>query len=115
MTNQTDSVKWMTIGEAGLTVILAATVFLSIIAAAKAEDAAYAFHVTLAGFASLASVFVILNRYFERGALPPQEIDGRPNYNFGPIKFARCCLGILGHRRLHGGSADRHAVGVAGP
>jgi cytochrome c oxidase cbb3-type subunit 1 len=88
MTNQTDSVKWMTIGEAGLTVILAATVFLSIIAAAKAEDAAYAFHVTLAGLASLASVFVILNRYFERGALPPQEIDGRPNYNFEPIKFA---------------------------
>lgn len=88
MTNQTDSVKWMTIGEAGLSVILAATVFLSIIAAAKAEDAAYAFHVTLAGFASLASVFVILNRYFERGALPPQEIDGRPNYNFEPIKFA---------------------------
>lgn len=88
MTRQTDGVKWMTIGESGLSIVCFATIFLSIIAAAKAEDAAYAFHAAIFGIAALASLFAILNRYFDRGELPPQEIDGRPNYNLGPIKFA---------------------------
>ncbi|OYU87365.1 MAG: cytochrome-c oxidase, cbb3-type subunit I [Bradyrhizobiaceae bacterium PARB1] len=78
----------MTIGESGLSIVCFATIFLSIIAAAKAEDAAYAFHAAIFGIAALASLFAILNRYFDRGELPPQEIDGRPNYNLGPIKFA---------------------------
>jgi cbb3-type cytochrome oxidase subunit 1 len=51
------------------------------IGAAKALDAPFAFHASLFAAASLASVFVILNRYFDRPAeLPPQEINGRPNY-----------------------------------
>ena len=59
------------------------------IGAAKAVDAPFAFHASLGAAASLAAVFVILNRYFDRpAALPPQEINGRPNYNMGPIKFA---------------------------
>jgi cytochrome c oxidase cbb3-type subunit 1 len=34
-------------------------------------------------------VFAILNRYFDRPAtLPPQEINGRPHYNLGPVKFS---------------------------
>jgi cytochrome c oxidase cbb3-type subunit 1 len=79
----------MTIGESGLAVIFAVAAFLCTIAAAKAVDAPFAFHAALSAFASLASVFVILNRYYDRpDALPPQEINGRPNYNFGPIKFA---------------------------
>ena len=70
-------------------VIFAVTAFLCLIGAAKAVDAPFAFHAALGAAASLASVFVILNRYFERpAALPPQEINGRPNYNLGPIKFA---------------------------
>ncbi len=65
------------------------TAFLCVIAAAKAVDAPFAFHASLGAAASLAAVFVILNRYFDRpAALPPQEINGRPNYNMGPIKFA---------------------------
>ena len=88
MTSQTDRVKWMTIGEAGLSFVCIATVFLSIIASAKAEDAAYAFHAAVFGAAALVSLFLILNRYFSRGELPPQEINGQPNYNLGPIKFA---------------------------
>ena len=88
MASQTDRVKWMTIGESGLSILCIITVFLSIIASAKAEDAAYAFHVAVFGAAALTSLFLIVNRYFSRGELPPQEIDGRPNYNLGPIKFA---------------------------
>ncbi|MDB5620304.1 MAG: fixN [Tardiphaga sp.] len=83
-----NNVKWMTFGESGLAALFAAAVFLCLIAAAKAEDAPFAFHASLAGIASVASVFAIFNRYFERSSLPPQEINGHPNYNFGPIKFA---------------------------
>jgi cytochrome c oxidase cbb3-type subunit 1 len=87
--SQAPNSKTMTIGESGLSLVFAATTFLCTIAAAKAVDAPFAFHASLFAAASLASVFVILNRYFDRPAeLPPQEINGRPNYNIGPIKFS---------------------------
>jgi cytochrome c oxidase cbb3-type subunit 1 len=83
------SAKSMTIGESGLAAIFTVTAFLSVIASAKALDAPFAFHAALSAAASVAAVFVILNRYFERPAeLPPQQIHGRPNYNMGPVKFA---------------------------
>ncbi|GAB9073984.1 cytochrome-c oxidase, cbb3-type subunit I [Bradyrhizobium diazoefficiens] len=69
--------------------MFAATAFLCVIAAAKALDAPFAFHAALSAAASVAAVFCIVNRYFERpAALPPAEINGRPNYNMGPIKFS---------------------------
>ncbi|MGV7214534.1 cytochrome-c oxidase, cbb3-type subunit I [Bradyrhizobium sp. UFLA05-112] len=81
--------KSMTIGESGLAAVFAVTAFLCVVAAAKALDAPFAFHASLSAAASIAAVFVILNRYFERAAaLPPAEINGRPNYNMGPIKFS---------------------------
>ena len=82
------NVKWMTFGESGLAALFTAAVFLCIVAAAKAEDAPFAFHATLGGVASLVAVFAIFNRYFDRSSLPPQEINGIPNYSYGPIKFA---------------------------
>src|ERR1019366_8858186 len=86
--SQASSSKSMTIGESGLAVILTVTAFLGMIGAAKAVDAPFAFHASLFAVASLAAVFFILNRYFDRpAALPPLEINGRPNYNMGPIKF----------------------------
>ncbi|WP_371926823.1 cytochrome-c oxidase, cbb3-type subunit I [Bradyrhizobium sp. WD16] len=78
----------MTFGETSLALIFALTVLLSIYAASQARDAAFAFHAYLAAAASVAAVMAIFNRYFNRAGLAPQEIDGRPNYNFGPIKFA---------------------------
>jgi len=78
----------MTIGEAGLALIFGVTAFISLIGAAKAEDVAFAFHAYLAAAASCAAVFAILNHYYERSpALPPQEIGGKPNYHFGPVKL----------------------------
>lgn len=86
---QVQSTKWMTHGESGLTVVFTVTAFLCAFAAAKALDAPFAFHAALAAVASAAAAFTIVNRYFDRPAeLPPQEINGKPNYNFGPIKFA---------------------------
>ncbi|HMB10463.1 MAG TPA: cytochrome-c oxidase, cbb3-type subunit I [Saliniramus sp.] len=67
---------------------MAALALFSIIVAANAWEAEYAFHAYLFAAASIASVFAIINRYYDRPAEPvPQEIDGKPNYNMGPVKF----------------------------
>src|SRR6266568_2341879 len=81
--------KSMTIGEGGLAVVFALTALLCLVGAAKALDAPFAFHAYLGAAASVAAVFAIFNHYFARPAvLPPQEIDGKPNYHLGPVKLA---------------------------
>jgi cytochrome c oxidase cbb3-type subunit 1 len=82
------SKKAMTIGEGGLALFFALAGFLALIGAAKAEDSAFAFHAYLAAAASWAAVVAIVSHYYDRpAALPPQEIDGKPNYQLGPIKL----------------------------
>ncbi|MDE1569686.1 cytochrome-c oxidase, cbb3-type subunit I [Aquabacter sp. P-9] len=79
----------MTAGEFGLLIVFAALGFLSIVVAAKAHTTAYSFHAFLFAAASVAAVFAIGNRYMDRPAeLPPQTINGKPNYNMGPVKVA---------------------------
>ena len=81
--------KSMTIGEGGTALAFTGLAFLSIVVAAKAYTPEYAFHAYLFCAASVAAVFAIINRYYDRPAeAPPLEIDGKPNYNMGPVKFA---------------------------
>ena len=81
--------KLMTGGEAGLTLVFIVTALWCLVAASQAADVPFAFHAYLGAAASCAAAFAILNHYFDRPAAPPaQEIDGRPNYNFGPVKVA---------------------------
>ena len=81
--------KSMTSGEGGTLIAFAVLAFASLIIAAQAHTPEYAFHAYLFCAGSIATVFAIGNRYFDRPAkLPPHEIDGRPNYNMGPVKFA---------------------------
>ena len=81
--------KTMTLGEGGIALAFIALAFLSIVVAAKAYTSAYAFHAYLFCAVSVAAVFAVINRYYDRPAeLPPLEIDGKPNYNMGPVKFA---------------------------
>jgi cytochrome c oxidase cbb3-type subunit 1 len=81
--------KSMTGGELGLGVVMTALSVLTLIVAAKAYTPAYGFHAGLFCIASAIAAFAIFNRYYDRPAqLPPAEIDGKPNYNLGPIKFA---------------------------
>jgi cytochrome c oxidase cbb3-type subunit 1 len=81
--------KTMTLGEGGSALAFTALAFLAIVIAAKAYTPAYAFHAYLFTAASIAAVFTIINRYYERPAeKPPLEIDGKPNYNMGPVKFS---------------------------
>jgi cytochrome c oxidase cbb3-type subunit 1 len=87
------SAKTMTLGEGGLATAMAIAAFVCIFAAAKAQDAPFALHAYLGAAAAVAAVFAILNRYFARPAELPQEIDGRPNYQPGPVKFASALPG----------------------
>ena len=81
--------KGMTIGEMGLSIIFAVLALFTLFIAAKAWTAAYAFHAYLFAAASIGAIYLIVNNYFERPAeLPAQMINGKPNYNFGPVKFA---------------------------
>ena len=103
MTQTSTASKSMTVGEAILFPLFVVLAFLCLIGAGFAHDAPFAFHASLGCVASLAAGFAILNRYFDRPAgLPPQEINGRPNYNFGPVKFVGRHGGVLGHRRIYG-------------
>ena len=94
---QSHTAKSMTQGEAGLVLVFSISAFLCLFATAKALDTAFAFHAALASAASLWAVIAIGNRYFARPAsLPPQEINGRPNYNMGPVKFSAVMSVIWG-------------------
>ncbi len=89
MANALAPQKTMTLGEGGLALICGALALLSIVVAAKAYTPEYAFHAYLFCAASIAAVFAIINRYYDRPAEPaPLTIDGKPNYNMGPVKFA---------------------------
>ncbi|GJD54464.1 Cytochrome c oxidase subunit 1, bacteroid [Methylobacterium dankookense] len=81
--------KHMTEGEVGLGLTLLVGALLCGLASARAVDAPFGIHMNLFALAGLAGIAGILKRYEGRPALaPPQEIDGRPNYNLGPVKFA---------------------------
>src|SRR5689334_4133945 len=89
MTNASISPKSMTVGEAVLWPLFAVLALLCLTRAAMAPDTPFSIHASLGCAASLIATFAILNRYYDRPAeLPPQEINGRPNYNMGPVKFA---------------------------
>ena len=79
----------MTLGEGGTAAGLGLLAVASIVIAARAYTPQYAFHAYLFAAGSVAAIFAIMNRYFERSPDPaPLVIDGKPNYNMGPVKFA---------------------------
>lgn len=81
--------KYMTEGEAGLSLFLLGGAFLCAIASARAVDTPFGIHMALFAVAAAAGLAALLKRYEHRPAAPPpQEIEGKPNYHFGPVKFA---------------------------
>jgi len=80
--------KKLRFGEIGLSVVMAILAIGAIVVAAKAWTPEYAFHAYLFSAAAVAAIFAIANRYTARDAATPHMIDGKPNYNFGPVKFA---------------------------
>jgi cytochrome c oxidase cbb3-type subunit 1 len=89
--------KYMTEGEAGICLAAAIAFLLSIFAAAGAKDAPFAAHAYLFGAASLLTIILVLRRFEHRPREPePVEIGGKPNYNFGPVKFAAIASMVWG-------------------
>ncbi|MGA9004113.1 MAG: cytochrome C oxidase, partial [Pseudolabrys sp.] len=88
MANLLTARKTMTIGEGGSALAFVALALLSIVVAAKAYKPEFAFHAYLFTAASVAAVFAIINRYYERPTETSLTVDGKPNYNMGPVKFA---------------------------
>ncbi|MBV1703771.1 MAG: cytochrome-c oxidase, cbb3-type subunit I [Hyphomicrobiales bacterium] len=80
--------KRLTMSEVGVAIALGALALYATAVAANGWSVAFRFHGFLTLAASVAGIFAIFNNFYERGPdLPPAEIDGRPNYNFGPVKF----------------------------
>ncbi len=76
-------------GELGLIALLLMLALLCIFIAARTVEPAYSFHMGLAVIGAALGIFAILRRFYARpDDPPPLEIDGLPNYNFGPVKFA---------------------------
>ncbi|WP_442865057.1 cytochrome-c oxidase, cbb3-type subunit I [Bosea sp. NBC_00550] len=77
--------------------IAAACVLPLIVVSALTESSGYAFHAALGVVAAAAAVILIANRCFDGSpAVSPQEIDGKPNYNMEPVKFATVAAMVWG-------------------
>lgn len=97
MTATTSPVRAMTVGEMIGMLIAGASVLPLILIGALTENSGYAFHAMLGAAAAAASMILIGNRCFDGSpAVPPQEIDGKPNYNMGPVKFATVASMVWG-------------------
>ncbi|MGL4636121.1 MAG: cytochrome-c oxidase, cbb3-type subunit I [Beijerinckiaceae bacterium] len=78
----------MTASETLLPLIFALLAFMCLLVAARTEESEFAFHAYLGAAACVVSIFAIFNRYFDRPSeAPPQEINGKPNYNMEVVRY----------------------------
>jgi cytochrome c oxidase cbb3-type subunit 1 len=95
--------KRMTFGEGGSALAFAAGATLCLYVAINAYTPAYPFHAYLFTAAGVAGVFAVIKYFRERdAALPPLTIDGKPNYNMGPVKFATVAAMFWGYDDVEG-------------
>ena len=73
MANALAPQKTMTLGEGGMALTFTALALLCLVIAAKAYTPEYAFHAYLFTAASIAAVFAIINRYYERVRQSPRR------------------------------------------
>ncbi len=79
----------MSLEEGGFTVFLVILALGCLLIAGKAVDQVMAFHAAVGALAAAAGAWLIVKSYLDaHGASAPAEIDGKPNYNYGPIRFA---------------------------
>ncbi len=82
-------VRYLSLEEGGFSILLLAVAIFCLVIAGKTWDQVLAFHTGLIALASLAGIFFIFRRYFDGTSTPaPLEINGKPNYNMAPVKFA---------------------------
>src|SRR5664279_6022906 len=88
--------KNMQIGEMVGIVLSIVGALLAAFIASKAYTGPYAFHMIVFALAGLGSAAFIYKQYTIRPAVTPQEINGKPNYNYGPVKFSSVAAVIWG-------------------
>ena len=108
--------KSMTFGEGGSALALAALAALSLFVAGQAHTPEYAFHAYLFAAGSVAAVFAIVNRYYDRPAesAAAATIDGKPELQHGAGQVRDRRGGVLGHCRLHGRPVGRARARLPG-
>ena len=107
--------KTMTLGEGGAALAFVALALLSIVVAAKAYTPAYAFHAYLFAAGSIAAVFAIINRYYERPAAHAAADDrGQAQLQYGPGQVRDRRWRVLGGRRLQRRRLYRARTGISG-
>ena len=80
--------RYLTMEQGGFVAFLIVVAFACLIISGKTYDNVMAFHAAFGALVTAGGAFFILKRYFDSdGTPPPQEINGRPNYNMGPVKF----------------------------
>ena len=80
--------KAFTLEEMGYSLFLALLAVVCVIIAGKAWEPQMAFHAAVGAVLAAIGIFLIIKGYNDRSAQPAQEIGGKPNYNYGPVKFA---------------------------
>ncbi len=92
--------KKITTGELIGFVLLAAFAVFATFVSAKAWTPAYAFQTSIMAWTAAVCAFLVIRNYYNRPAeLPPREIDGKPNYYLGPVRFltvASIVWGLIG-------------------
>ncbi|MCX7323522.1 MAG: cbb3-type cytochrome c oxidase subunit I, partial [Hyphomicrobiales bacterium] len=79
----------MTPGEVAGAILCGAFALAAVIIAGLTHHAGYSFHMLVFAAAGTWGCFTIINRAFDGiGGIEPLEIDGKPNYNMAPVKFA---------------------------
>ncbi|WP_310620954.1 cytochrome-c oxidase, cbb3-type subunit I [Flexibacterium corallicola] len=79
--------RYITLEEGGFAGFLTLIALMCLIVAGKTYDQVLAFHASVIAVGAAAGAFYIFRRYFDGTNTPaPLEIDGKPNYNFGPVR-----------------------------
>ncbi len=79
----------MSLEEGGFAAFLVLISMTCLLIAGKAIDPVMAFHAAFGAVAAAAGAYLVVKSYLDaNGRVVPAEIDGKPNYNYGPIKFA---------------------------
>ena len=89
--------KSHTVGEIAAIAGFSGFALFAIFIATHAYTPEYAFHAWLFAGASLTAVVLVGGRYAQRDAgRPALTINGRPNYNMGPVKFSTIAAVVWG-------------------
>lgn len=74
--------------ESGFAIFFAIAALVCLTLGAQSVDAPFGLHMMIGAAAAIGGFVVLYRTSMARFAPEPEEIDGKPNYNFGPVKFA---------------------------